>query len=1112
MKNILHGLIMIGKYYLYGFVLQLLFLNLLHAMPTKAQGSLDMQKVIVSLQVENEPLSSVFRHVEEQSEFVFVYDDQLEAAVGNVSLQVGNKTLEEALYQLAAENGLSFKQVNNRISVKKNSPEQPAVLEVVREDKVTGTVLDDTGYPLPGATVLVKGTTNGTVTNLDGKYEINVNEGDVIVFSFVGFASQEVPYTGQTKIDITMAADETALDEVVVVGYGTQKKVNLTGAVSAVDSEEVSRKPVGQVSSALQGVAPGLTVTQRSGQPGADQGTIRIRGIGTLSSNDPLVLVDGVQYDINDVDANDIASISVLKDAAAASIYGVRAANGVVLITTKRGKDGKPKVNYNNYFGVQEPTRMSEFVGAQDFMRLANTMYTNSGAGAIYSDDQIAAYNDPNRDRLAYPDNYWLDKVLTGSGFQQSHSLAISGGSENVNYRFSTNYFDQQGLIENMNFDRLTVRLNTDIKVSEKVNFNADISANISDREEPQGVSGSAWYQFGQAAIINPITPDRYANGEWAVIRGGQNPLRLQEEGGIYGYKENLFTGNFQADYEIIEGLKLTGKASINYRSDYTSLHDKGLDYFPPEGSTVTIGRNEITKQSTDYWFRNFQGLVNYTKNFGEDHSLHVLGGISSLTQTNDILSGYRVNLATGDLEQIDAGAESGQETSGTADEYALLSFFGRVNYAFKDKYLLEANIRRDGSSRFANGQKWGVFPSFSVGWRISQESFMKDISFIDDLKLRGSWGVLGNDNIGGNYPYQTSYNLNSYPFGADRQLYPTAGLSRYPNDILSWETTKMADVGFDLSILEGKFDFTFDYYVKNTEDILYTLPIPGTVGLPAPSQNVGSMRNKGWEFTANYHGQAGNDFTFDIGANIADVKNEVTYFGDADYLTTDNNDITTAYRVGYPLGAFYGYIADGIFQSADEVANNPSQPGSPAAGDLNYRDVNGDGVVNADDRVYLGSDIPRYTYGLNLSANYKQFSLTAFFQGVAKVDINTLVLMRAPTSTDGNFRPDHLDSWTPENTGASFPRLTTSERNYQSSSYWVESGAYVRLKTLQLNYNLPSSFLDAAKISRARLFVTGQNLFTLSGLASDIDPEAPNDNRYYPQVKTYTVGLSVEF
>ncbi|WP_200976246.1 TonB-dependent receptor [Echinicola sp. 20G] len=1109
MKNILHGLIMIGKYYLYGFALQLLFLNLLHAMPTKAQGSLDMQKVYVNLNLSEGDLSDVLHEIERQSDFIFVYDDQTEKETGKVSLSVKNQTLESALYQLAAQNGLSFKQVNNRISVKKSIPNQPKLVEVVREEKVKGTVLDDIGYPLPGATVLVKGTTSGTVTNLEGEYEIDVNQGDVLVFSFVGFSSQEVTYTGQSSIDITMSADETALDEVVVVGYGTQKKINLTGAVSAVGSEEVSRKPVGQVSSALQGVAPGLTVTQRSGQPGADQGTLRIRGIGTLNSNDPLVLVDGVQYDINDIDANDIESISVLKDAAAASIYGVRAANGVVLITTKRGKDGKPRISYNNYFGVQEPTRMTEFVGAKDFMQLVNTMYANSGAGAIYSDNQIAAYDDPNRDPVAYPDNYWLDKVLTGSGFQQSHSLAISGGQENVTYRVSTNYFDQKGLIENMDFDRFTLRVNTDIKASEKVNFSADISANISNREEPQGVSGSAWYQFGQAAIINPLTPAYYSNGEYAVVRGGQNPLRLQDEGGIYSYKQNLFTGNFQADYEVIEGLKLTGRASINYQSDYTSLHEKQLIYNVPESSSVVLGRNEVTKQSLDYWFKNFQGLANYSKNFGENHNLHVLAGISSLLQTNESLTGYRTNIPNGNLSEIDAGASDGQEANGTANEYALLSFFGRVNYAFKDKYLVEANIRRDGSSRFADGQKWGIFPSFSLGWRISDESFMEGLGFVDDLKLRGSWGMLGNDAIG-NYPYQTSYSFNDYPFGGT--LNQAAGLSAYPNSQLSWETTKMTDVGFDLVILQGKMDFTFDYYVKNTDDILLQLPIPSTVGLSAPYQNVGSVENKGWEFSANYHGRAGSDFTYDIGANFSDVKNEITDFGDADYLTTDNNDITTAYQVGYPIGAFFGYISDGIFQSADEVAQHATQPGSPSAGDLIYRDVNGDGEVNTEDRVYLGSNIPRYTYGLNLNAAYKGFSIAAFFQGVAKADINTLVLKRAPTSTDGNFRDLHLDSWTPENTDASFPRLTTAERNYQSSSYWVESGAYVRLKTLQLNYNLPKSLLEPAKITRARVFVTGQNLFTLSGLENDIDPEAPNDNRYYPQVKTYTVGLSVEF
>ncbi|MBL3655884.1 SusC/RagA family TonB-linked outer membrane protein [Fulvivirga sediminis] len=980
------------------------------------------------------------------------------------------------------------------------------------QSPISGTVLEETtGDPLPGVTVMLKGTSTGTITDGTGRFALEASPDDILVFSFVGFTRREISVGNQTDFSVTLEEDITELLEIVVVGYGEQKKENLTGAVASIEAKTIVTRPVGQVSTALQGVSPGVTVTQSSGQPGADQGTIRIRGIGTFNDNAPLVLVDGVQYDINDIDPNDIESVSVLKDAAASSIYGVRAANGVILITTRRGEKGAPKISYNNYFGWQRPTKLPDYVGAQKYMELINLRNNNSGGSDFYSQAQINAYNDPNRNVYENPDVNWFEEVLSGSGFQQSHSLGIAGGAENIKYRFSTNYFDQKGLVENMDFDRITVRLNTDINLTDKLKFNADISAKISDRSEPQGQEGSAWYQFGQAAITNPLSPIKNSDGEWVLVRGQHNALRLQEEGGLYEYKENLYMGNFRADYEIIEGLTVSGLASINNSSQYNSQHNKKLWY-----GTSSYGMNEVYKTSVDFWFTNIQGLLNYKKTFGE-HSIQVLGGISRLTRRTDNLVGYRRNIPSTDLEQLNAGEAEGQSATGTAYRYALQSYFGRINYSYKDRYLLEANIRRDGSSRFADGQKWGTFPSFSAGWLISREAFMKDVTFIDELKLRGSWGKLGNDNtLDGSgsldyYPYQSTIALSSYPFGGS--LTQTASLSNYPNQFLTWETTQMTDFGIDLVVLNGKIDATFDYYVKTTDDILLQLPLTNSLGFTEPFQNAGSIRNEGWEFAVNYHGTVGSDFTYTVGGNIADVKNEVTDMRGTDYLATDGNGIVTSYQVGDPIGAYYGYISDGIFQSQAEVDAHASQPGGTiGAGDLIYRDVEEDGVINSEDRVYLGSNIPRYTYGINLGAEYKNFSFSAFLQGVAKVDINTMPILEAPVNSDGNFRGIHEDSWTPENTGAEYPRLVTSDQNYQSSSYWVKSGAYLRLKNVRLNYRLPSTWLERVNISHVSLFVSGQNLLTFTGLEDGIDPEAPNDTRYYPQVKVYTFGVNVNF
>jgi len=984
---------------------------------------------------------------------------------------------------------------------------------------IKGRVLDENSSPIPGVGVVVKGTTGGTTTDSNGNYVINVpNGGATLVFSFIGYVKQEVPINNRNEINISLKADVQALSEVVVVGYGTQKKVNLTGAVSSVKGDDLNWKPVGQVSSALQGVASGVTVTQSQGQPGRDQGAIRIRGIGTLNNSNPLVLVDGVQTDMNNVDANDIASVSVLKDAAAASIYGVRAANGVVLITTKRGASGKTSINYSNYFGWQDPTRLPKFVGAQEFMRLANLMYTNTGAGAVYSDEQINQYNNPDRDLNVYPDNYWMDKVITGSGFQQQHSIAVAGGTEKNQYRFSTNYFDQKGLVKNMDYKRLTVRLNADAKISKRLDFSADISANISGQKEPQGISGSAWYQFGQAAIANPLAVEKYTDGTWATLRGGHNPVRLQEEGGLYNNKRNLFVGNFKLNYQVFEGLTLTATAADTYQASYNSTHNRSFDYIQYDTKNVlTVGQNDINKQYVGYWLQNYQAFANYKKQIGK-HNMNLFAGASRLSENYDNLNGFRRGIPDPDLAELNAGSASTATNNGTSTEYLLLSVFGRLNYSYDDKYLFEANLRHDGSSRFPKGSNYGLFPSFSAGWNIAKEAFLENSSLIQELKLRGSWGKLGNDNPLAsasssvlNYPYQSTFSYNNnYPFGGI--LNTAANQSMYSNSGLTWETTTMANIGFDLAVLQNKLRFTFDYYEKTTDNILYALPIPSTVGFSPSYQNAGSMENKGFEFSANYSGQIGEDFKFDVGANLSDVKNKITDLRGTDYMTTDGNNNTFGYFAGTPFGAYYGYQADGIFQTQAQVDAHATQTGNTAPGDLIYRDQNGDGVINAADRVYLGSNIPRFTYGFNLNLSYKGFDFSTLLQGVAKVDISTLVMQRAPVSTDGNFKDIHQDSWTPTNTSAAFPRLLTANQNYQSSSFWINSGSYLRVKSMQLGYSLNTDVAARLGISKLRIFASGQNLFTFSKLADDIDPESPNENRYYPQVKTFTFGLNANF
>ncbi len=981
---------------------------------------------------------------------------------------------------------------------------------------VTGTIVDDTGEPMPGVSVLLKGTTTGTITDFDGNYSIsNVPEDAVLVFSFVGMATQELSVSGVTKLNVALASELIGLNEVVAVGYGTQKKANVTGAVTGIKSDELSKINATNVSSQLQGIASGVTVVQSSGQPGDDAGSINIRGIGSINNTDPLVLIDGSEGSINDVDPNDIESMSVLKDAAASSIYGVRAANGVILITTKGGEEGKIHVSYNGYVGFQRATQIPDFVGAQKYMKLVNLLKENSGGTADFTDAEIAAYDDPNRDTDLYPDVNWMDEILQGDGFQQEHNVAFSAGNENMKYRLSIGDLQQDGLVKKANYNRTTIRLNSSMKLFKNFNITANASLKHSKQTEPEGTDGGIWFQFSQAYIANPTLQNKYSDGTWGIVRGDGNPVRLQDEGGQYTYKENVLTGNFKADWDVVKGLKLTGIANLAYTEDYEKLYEKSLTYTDFYSGDETIkGSDELTNYYGNEWDTNLQGLVSYDLNVN-DHGIKVLLGVQRINNDYSSFNAYRSGNLLDQFSELSAGDPDTETNTGTSKSEGLLSYFGRLNYSYKGKYLVEANVRRDGSSHFSEENRWGTFPSFSAGWRITEESFMESTrNYLDNLKLRLSWGQLGNQDVTGDdlLPYQSKYTLDkNYPFG--NTLTSGSKLGTAANEDISWETTEMSDIGLDFTFLSGKIDGTFDYYIKDTKDILYELDIPATVGLSAPTQNVGSMRNKGWEFSLAYKGSVGSDFKYSVRGTLSDVKNEIRDFDGVTEITTSTY-YTTIMKKGLPFGAYYGYICDGIFQTDAEVSGHATQSsGNVAPGDLKFRDIDDSGTIDSGDRTVIGSSIPRYNYSINLNASYKNWDFTALFQGVGKVDVNTWQANQAPTDADGNFKSLHEDSWTTDNTDAAYPRLINKDYNNVMSSFWIKSGSYLRLKNCQLGYSLPKTLIERAGIEKCRFYLSGQNLFTFSGLNKyDIDPEMPGDARYYPQVKTYMFGVNVNF
>ncbi|GAB3959726.1 TonB-dependent receptor [Spirosoma harenae] len=976
----------------------------------------------------------------------------------------------------------------------------------VADISISGTVIDETGGGLPGVSVVVKGTTRGTTTDSKGFYQLNVpNEQAILVFSFVGYLPQETTVGNRTTIGIKLENDTKSLSEVVVVGYGTQKKVNVTGAVASISSEDIVRRPVGQTSSALQGMMPGVTVTQRSGRPGGDAGTIRIRGVGTLGNPDPLVLIDNIEGSMNSIDPNLIESITVLKDAASASIYGSRAANGVILVTTKRAKANRISMSYNNYIGWQTPTNLPKMANAIDHMLLTNEAYVNVGRAPLYSDDLINKYRTEgatNRD--LYPDTDWQREVLTGSGLQQSHFFSINGGSDKIRFLTSAGYLDQKGVIENSSFRRYTLRNNMDIQISKKFSARADLQLVAATTLEP-GRGSEEVFHWMNRIPANQIGVN--SNGTWGDGWNGDNPIAMSRDGGTRKNNSPYVMLNAALVYKPIESLTAELVYSPKYALSIDKNFNKSVQAYKPDGtaSFLAPARSSLTETTNRSMYNTLRATLTYDKVYG-DHGLKILGGFSREDFRNDNVTGYREGFLLPDYQVLNAGASDLQRSSGGASEWALQSVFGRINYDFKQKYLFEANARYDGSSRFSKGHKYGFFPSVSAGWRISQESFMQPLlGTINELKFRASWGQLGNQNIqGGNYPFMSSLQFGPYTFG--KQIVNVVALNTLANSEISWETTEMTDIGIDATIFSN-LSITADYYYKQTRDILLDLDIPAIIGLGKPYQNAGVVENKGWELGLNYKGAIRN-FRYDIGFNISDVKNKVVDLRGVNQVGTQAN------REGYPIQSLYGLQAEGLFQTVDEVAAHAQQFGVIKPGDIKYKDQNGDGIINGDDNVVLGSTIPRFTYGTTLNAYYKGFSLNIILQGVGKADGMLYEQGIMPFFLGGTVQEQHKDHWTPETPNATFPRLAFSEANNEKiSSFWLRNAAYLRLKNIQLGYTIPTSLTQRIGINNIRVFANGQNILTFDKFWNGYDVESPvGTGRSYPQVKMYSFGIDVNF
>jgi TonB-linked SusC/RagA family outer membrane protein len=973
--------------------------------------------------------------------------------------------------------------------------------------KIEGQVLDDKGAPLPGVNITIKGANSGVATDGDGNFIIEAPENTTLVFSFIGYVTREIAVKNATKnLSIKLQSATNTLNDVVVVGYGTQRKVNLTGSVESINSARLADRPVTQLSAALQGIAPGVTVTTTTGAPGSDAGTIRIRGIGTLNNASALVLIDGIEGNMNELDPNMIESISVLKDAASSAIYGSRAANGVLLITTKRAKGEKLTITYNGFMGKQQATNLPDKVDAPDHMRLLNLAYKNTGLTPVFTDAQIEKYsqemaNNPD----LYPNTDWQKEVLKGSGMMQNHSVGISGSSGKLRFLTSLGYLKQDGIIKTSSYERYTLRNNADVRFSDKVSMKLDLQLiNRTATEPGRGLENV----FSQMNRIPAIQLGRLTNGKWGEGWNGNNPIAMVEDGGFN--KENTLSlqGNLQLSYRPVDWLTAELVAAPRFVNVYGDKFVKAVTTYTGAGSVAFTqpAKTEKTNTNERSWYGNYRASFTADKVFGE-HSVKWLLGASKETFYYSDFSAFRDNYLFPDYTVIEAGDKSNQQTTGSATEWALQSFFSRINYDYKGRYLFEANGRYDGTSRFGKGHKWGFFPSFSAGWRISEEEFMESLrGVLTNLKFRASWGQLGNQLIGNNYNFASSIALGSYAI--NNQVVSIGALNDMNNALMTWESTDMTNVGVDVTLFKN-LSITADWYRKITNDILLVLDIPLYIGLNAPYQNAGKVSNVGWELGINYNGRAGKDFTYGINFNISDVKNKVLDLKGISTTGLRQN------REGYSIGSIYALEADGYFQSQDEINNHPAQVGVLAPGDIKYVNQNKDNVINNEDYKIIGGTIPRYTYGLNLNAAWKGFSFNAFLQGVGKANGYLYSFAIQPFYSGGTAHEQHKDYWTPENPNAQFPRLTYNDggNNYLPSSFWMKNAAYLRLKNIQLGYTLPISLISKWGMNALKVYVGGQNLLTRDKFWKGYDVETPvGTGNAYPQVKVYTVGLDIKF
>ncbi|QTO25700.1 MULTISPECIES: TonB-dependent receptor [unclassified Bacteroides] len=1025
---------------------------------------------------------------------------------------------------------------------------QFAVADSLKQDAVTvtqqhnvkasGIVTDEAGEPLVGVSVLVKGTTLGSITDLKGRFSLDVPEGSTFEISYIGYKTQIVK-AERTPMNIVLKEDTQKLDEVVVVGFGTQKKVNLTGAVSAVTGDDISKRPVANAAILLQGQIPGLRVNQGLGQPGGEGTSFRIRGQGTFSSagSDPLILINGVPGSMTNLDPSVIESVSVLKDAASAAIYGARAANGVILVTTKQGAVGdKVSISYHGNIGLHTPTKLYDRItNSAEYMELANLAWKNSGTGKQYTQDQINLYRN-NVGDPQYPNFDWQDYMFR-TAVVQTHNLSMAGSTEKTTYNVALNFVDQPGTMRGFKYRKYNATIDLTARITNFIKVGTYANLMYGETEQPrQGQNDAFLSTLSQAPTYMPWLPDdgtgirRWTSSAYSFESHNKNMPAIIGENAMK--RDNNFDINAQLWLEInlAKGLtwytKGAARLQSNKSKDWRGSTTYTYDYHTGEKSSeLDKGGLGLSVGDSRRFYTNLYSYLKYDLSLAENaHNFSLMVGYNQESEKYETLNAYRKDFAF-DLPVLNAGGTADWSNSGGEEEWAIQSLFGRFNYNFKERYLFEANMRYDGTSRISDENRWGVFPSFSVAWRATEEEFIKkmNLNWLNNFKLRGSWGQLGNQNIG-LYPYQAMISgVNDYPFtktsdGVVIGYQQTA----YANRNIKWETTTITDIGFDLQVFDG-LSVTFDWYKKTTDDILRSSQVSSLLGLSAPTVNNGSVENKGIEVALNYanmvKGGTLKGLRYNAGVYFDRSRNKLTEFG------AEEIGSYSIKREGLPYDEYYMLECIGVFADKAEIDASPKQfNDNTQPGDLKYKDISGpdgkpDGVIDNYDRRTFSGRFPGFEYGINASATWKGFDLSLIGQGVADKKYYTTDWGVQPFMQGASPNKDYIKHmWTEENPyGAKHPKLYWQDmgggKNTRPNSYYLKDASFFRLKNVTLGYTLPRVWTEKANISKVRIYFSGDNLLTLTPYKG-LDPERNGDGRdaIYPQNRIYSFGLNVEF